>query len=99
MNEDRISGNWKQVKGKINFLAEGRAIAYADDPAWQEPLAPVWQRDAEAPQEILDAAVEVLRRWSRLWQRPTAVVPMPSRRFPTLINSVAAHLGSGPRAA
>jgi ATP-dependent DNA helicase RecQ len=81
------------VKGKINFLAEGRAIAYADDPAWQQTLAGLWQRDVDAPQEILDAAVEVLKRWSRGWQRPVAVVPMPSRRFPTLINSVAVHLG------
>ena len=81
------------VKGKINFLAEGRAIAFADDPAWPT-LDQLWQRDAEATPEILDAAVEVLKRWSRSWQRPTAVVPMPSRRFPTLINSVAGHLAS-----
>ena len=81
------------VKGKINFLAEGRAIAYADDPAWQDILAALWQSDSPAPQEILDAAVEVLKRWSRHWQRPAAVVPLPSRRFPTLIHSVAEHLG------
>ncbi|GAB3921874.1 ATP-dependent DNA helicase RecQ [Microlunatus endophyticus] len=85
----RIDG----VKGKINFLAEGRAIAYADDPAWQQTLAALWRSDSAAPQEILDAAVEVLKRWSRSWRRPTAVVPVPSRRFPILINSVAAHLG------
>ena len=36
--------------------------------------------------------VEVLRRWSRDWERPVAVVPMPSRRFPTLVRSVAEHL-------
>ncbi|QDP98131.1 ATP-dependent DNA helicase RecQ [Microlunatus elymi] len=86
----RIDG----VKGKINFLDEGRAIAYADDPAWQDTLDHLWRRDVEAPQEILDAAVEVLKRWSRHWRRPTAVVPMPSRRFPTLINSVAGHLAT-----
>ena len=80
------------VKGKINFLGEGRAIAYADDPAWQRALDQLRQHDQPAPQEILDAAVEVLKRWSRDWQRPTAVVPMPSRRRPDLINSVAAHL-------
>lgn len=81
------------VKGKINFLAAGRAIAYADDPAWQDTLATLWQSDSTAPQEILDASVEVLKRWSRTWQRPTVVVPMPSRRFPILVNSVAEHLG------
>ena len=36
--------------------------------------------------------VEVLKRWSRSWQRPTAVVAMPSRRYPTLVTSVAKHL-------
>jgi ATP-dependent DNA helicase RecQ len=36
--------------------------------------------------------VEVLRRWSSSWQRPIAVVAMPSRRYPSLIGSVAAHL-------
>jgi ATP-dependent DNA helicase RecQ len=80
------------VKGKINFLAEGRAIAYADDPAWQETIDRISDRDGEAPQEILDAAVEAMKRWSRSWQRPTAVVPMPSRRRQSLINSVAGHL-------
>lgn len=82
------------VKGKINFLGEGRAIAFADDPAWQQTLDQLWRRDAPVPQEILDAAVEVLKRWSRSWQRPTAVVPMPSRRFPAMINSVAQHLST-----
>jgi ATP-dependent DNA helicase RecQ len=82
----------EQVKGRIDFLAEGRAIAYADDPAWQDALSSVW-RDAPAPPEILDAAVEVLKRWSRRWERPSVVVPMPSRRFPALIDSVAQHLG------
>jgi ATP-dependent DNA helicase RecQ len=37
--------------------------------------------------------VDVLKRWSQSWQRPVAVVPMPSRRFPRLISSVAEHLG------
>ena len=36
--------------------------------------------------------VEALRRWSRSWDRPTAVVPMPSRRYPQLVGSVAEHL-------
>lgn len=82
------------VRGKINFLSEGRAIAFADDPAWQDVLEQLWHHDAAAPQEVLDAAVEVLKRWSRSWNRPTAVVGMPSRRFPTLIGSVAHHLAT-----
>ncbi len=79
-------------KGRIAGVAPGRALAFADDPAWNETLATLWQRDATAPQEILDATVEVLRRWSRSWQRPVAVVAMPSRRFSGLVDSVAAHL-------
>ncbi|HLS64425.1 MAG TPA: DEAD/DEAH box helicase [Ruania sp.] len=81
-----------QVKGRIHGVAEGRAIAFADDPAWAETLETLWRRDAPAPEEILTACVAVLSRWSREWQRPTAVVPMPSRRYPQLITSVAEHL-------
>lgn len=81
-----------QVKGRISGVAEGRAIAFADDPAWAESLATLWRRDQPAPEEILAASVAVLSRWAREWQRPTAVVPMPSRRYPQLIRSVAEHL-------
>ncbi len=79
-------------KGRIGGLAPGRALAFADDPAWSSTLATLWRQDAEAPREVTDATVEVLKRWSRTWDRPVAVVAMPSRRFPTLIGSVAAHL-------
>ncbi|HEX8510003.1 MAG TPA: RecQ family ATP-dependent DNA helicase [Propionibacteriaceae bacterium] len=79
-------------KGRIPGVATGRALAFADDPAWNDVLAGLWQHDAEAPQEVLDATVEVLRRWKSSWDRPVAVVAMPSRRFPKLVQSVAAHL-------
>ena len=81
-------------RGKINFLGEGRAMAYADDPAWSTVLAELWRQDTPAPPEVLDAVVEVLKRWSRSWQRPTAVVPMPSRRYPALVRSVAQHIAT-----
>ena len=45
-----------------------------------------------APTEVLDGIVEVLKRWSRTWERPVAVVPMPSRRYPVLVGSVAEHV-------
>ncbi|SEE68121.1 RecQ family ATP-dependent DNA helicase [Ruania alba] len=81
------------VRGKIGpIIAPGRAVAFADDPAWSDVLARMWQRDEPAPAEILAAAVATLSRWARHWERPTAVVPMPSRRFPQLVGSVAAHL-------
>ncbi len=80
-------------RGKLTTIADGRALAFADDPAWNDVLAGVWQRDQPAPEEILSGMVAVLHRWSKRWRRPTAIVPMPSRRFPTLIESVAEHLG------
>ncbi len=45
-----------------------------------------------APPEVLDGLVEVLKRWSTEWERPVAVVPMPSRRFPQLVESLAGHV-------
>jgi ATP-dependent DNA helicase RecQ len=81
-------------KGKITFLSPGRALAFADDPAWGAELARLWSRDAPAPSAILDGMVEVLKRWSRSWDRPTAVVAMPSRHFPMLVTSVAEHLAT-----
>ena len=79
-------------KGRIGFLGEGRAMAYADDPAWSSVLAELWRHDTPAPPDVLEATVEVLKRWSKRWDRPTAVVPMPSRRYPTLVRSVAEHI-------
>jgi ATP-dependent DNA helicase RecQ len=76
-------------KGKIAGVAPGRALAFADDPAWGDVLRVLWQRDAPAPAEVLDGLVRVLVRWSASWQRPVAVVAMPSRRFPLLVGSLA----------
>ena len=87
-------GGLPDRKGRIAGLAPGRALAFADDPAWSEVLATLWRADGPAPAEVLDGMVEALRRWSRSWQRPTAVVAMPSRRFPQLVGSIAAHLAT-----
>ncbi len=81
-------------KGKITFMAPGRALAYADDPAWNTELATLWQADRQAPPVILDALVQVLVRWSKDWERPVAVVGMPSRRFPMLVASLARHIAT-----
>ena len=81
-------------KGRIGFLAPGRALAFADDPAWSGELAGLWRQDQPAPPEVLAGLVEVLRRWSATWQRPTAVVAVPSRRHPQLVASVAEHLAA-----
>ena len=55
-------------KGKIRFLAPGRALAFADDPAWDDELAALGQRDGPAPLLIMDGLADVLRRWSRSWE-------------------------------
>jgi len=79
-------------KGKIAGVAPGRALAFADDPAWGDVLRVLWQRDAPAPPEVLDGLVQVLVRWSANWERPVAVVAMPSRRFPLLVGSLAGQV-------
>ena len=42
----------------------------------------------------MDGLVDVLRRWSRSWERPVAVVGMPLRPYPTLVRSVAEHIAA-----
>ncbi len=88
------AGRLPDRKGKIAFMAPGRALAYADDPAWNTELATLWQADRPASAGILDGLVQVLVRWSKVWQRPVAVVGMPSRRFPTLVSSLAGHVAA-----
>ena len=43
------AGRLPDRKGKITFMAPGRALAYADDPAWNTELATLWQADRPAP--------------------------------------------------
>ena len=84
----------KGRKGRISGLASGRALAFADDAAWADAINALGQHDLDAPEEIASAMVDVLRRWSKQWQRPVAVVPMPSRRRPRLIHTVAEHIAA-----
>ncbi len=81
-------------KGRINGCGVGRALAFADDPAWEALLAGLNGRDAPVSAEIADAMVAVLTRWSRTWQRPVAVVAMPSRRHSQLIASLADRIAT-----
>ena len=48
------AGGLPDRKGKITFLVPGRALAFADDPAWNAELAELWRADAPAPPVILD---------------------------------------------
>lgn len=67
-------------KGKIAGIAEGRAVAFADDPAWSEELVALRRVGyGSIPPELLQGAVDALTRWSKVWPaRPVAVVPAPA---------------------
>ncbi|WP_104193091.1 ATP-dependent DNA helicase RecQ [Cryobacterium sp. Y82] len=72
----------------------GRALARLTDLGWGGPLRDLFDpraADAPAPPAILAACVRVLAEWG--WaERPAAIVSMPTRRHPLLIDSVARSL-------
>ena len=82
-------------KGKIVGCAEGRALAFADDPGWANELRDTFERsDAPLDDVLLAGMVAVLTRWRSSWgDRPIAVVPMPSIAHRRLTTSVAEHIG------
>lgn len=79
-------------KGEIRAFEAGRAVAFADDPAWSDELQSLWQAQAvrqawtDGPEQVapgalppalLAGAVAVLARWARSWpSRPVCVVPL-----------------------
>ena len=78
-------------KGRIVGCAEGRALAFADDPGWTEELRTLGE--APVPTVVLEGLVEVLGRWRRVWgQRPIAIVPMPSHAHGRVVRSIVDHL-------
>jgi ATP-dependent DNA helicase RecQ len=82
-------------RGRIVGVAPGRAVAFADDPAWRELTAELAGPDGEPTAELAEALVDVLRRWSREWdERPVAIVPMPSRSCPRRVRGMAEHLAA-----
>lgn len=83
-------------KGRIVGCDDGRALAFAEDPGWADLLRPLFDSpDGPAPAPLLDGVVALLGRWRRHWgARPVAVVPMPSRQHPRLVQSVAAHVAA-----
>lgn len=85
--------------GKIALMERaepGRALARLSDLGWGGPLRDVFATgaaDAEATPAMLAACVRVLAEWG--WaDRPVAIVSMPSRRHPLLIDSVARSLSA-----
>ena len=81
----------KARKGKIGIaIAPGRALAYADDPAWSDALAGVDRFDGPLSGELADGIVALLQRWRDAWPAaPVAVVAVPSRRRAQRVQSLA----------
>jgi ATP-dependent DNA helicase RecQ len=80
-------------KGRISGVVEGRAVAFADDPAWLEVIAELAGGDADPSPDLRDGLINVLRAWAKDWSaRPVAVVPMPSRGHPRRVAGMAAHV-------
>lgn len=82
------------VKGRIaadEQATEGRALARLTDLGWGGALRDLFAAgaaDAPVPQNVLGACVRVLADWG--WEnRPIAVVAMPSRTRPQLVDSLA----------
>ena len=67
-------------KGAVRGFDAGRAVAFADDPAWVAELQALrTAAPGDVPVEILAGAVTLLGRWAKTWPaRPVCVVPMPS---------------------
>ncbi len=84
-------------KGRIRGIAEGRAVAFADDAGWSEELLALRLSGyGTIPSALLDGAVETLRRWSKVWpERPVAVAAAPAFSVEAGANrALAAHLGA-----
>ncbi|MEV7631497.1 DEAD/DEAH box helicase [Microbacterium sp. NPDC089318] len=82
------------VKGRIpadEQAGEGRALARLTDLGWGGTLRQLFAAgaaDAEVTPQVLEACVRVLAGWG--WERrPVAVVAMPSRAKPLLVDSLA----------
>jgi ATP-dependent DNA helicase RecQ len=80
-------------KGNIQGFEAGRAVAFADDPAWVNELQALRLSsafvstagdgpDPGLPEELLAGALATLGRWAKVWgRRPVCVVPLPAPRI------------------
>jgi ATP-dependent DNA helicase RecQ len=80
-------------RGKIAGAQAGRAIAFADDPAWPDVIAEVARRHA-GPASIA-GALAVLGQWRNEWEdRPTVIVALPGPDGGRYAIELAAAIGS-----
>ncbi len=71
---------------------EGRALAFGTDPGWSATVSAALDApDAPISEELFRGVARMLKRWQ--WgERPTWVCPVPSRRHPLLIGSLAERI-------
>jgi ATP-dependent DNA helicase RecQ len=81
---------WSGRIGSGLAIQPGRALAFANDPAWPSALELVGGRDLAVTADVADGLTQVLSRWRAQWiERPTVIVPVPSARHPELVGSLA----------
>ena len=81
----------------IHGVRAGRAVAFADDPAWSDELSRMRRSGYRAiPAELLRGAIDVLTRWSKVWgERPTWVMAAPAHGVHAEANrAVAEHVAA-----
>jgi ATP-dependent DNA helicase RecQ len=82
-------------RGRLSGIEPGRAVAFADDPAWVEVIAELAGADGAPSQELCDGLVGVLRAWAKEWGgRPVGVVAVPSRSHPLRVAGMAEHVAA-----
>ena len=82
-------------RGRIAALTPGRALLFADAPAWRGAARSVAGPDGLLDEETIAGIIAVLSAWRPKWsERPVAVVPMPSRRHPMLVMNLAERIAS-----
>jgi len=78
-------------KGRITPpLAQGRAVAFADDDGYADLIAEVASPDAPASADMGSAVIAMLHRWRPA--RPAAIVPVSTGRNPRRLASLVAEL-------
>jgi ATP-dependent DNA helicase RecQ len=72
----------------------GRALAFADDPAWGDAVSAALNGpgDAAAPADMFDGLVAVLKRWGWPAGRPQWVTWVPSRRRDAMLAGLAGRI-------
>lgn len=84
--------------GRIAGAEAGRALVFADAPEWQEAVRAVAGPDRPLGQDVVDGVVAVVGRWRDQWSaRPVAIVPVPSRRHPRLVDDLARRIAEAGR--